>query len=300
MAQLYFILNAQIHLAVSRKDFGLHISGDMIAPHSWTGLVAAQDCQLGHLFFIGNQALEFCFVQYVHRLPPQMHAFSEIMKRCVLHPNVYTQLFLKTGVFALQEEPSNYETDRAASGAFVLLCAMLFTHLGPETFFFWFRNQFGPLFDTFVDVLSLYTCGGHLTREPATRKKTLPSFGLSDGPSLFRSRTLLHMLKDRWTTPTIPSYISAPDPCPVPDLPVPIFPLPDLSVPILPAPSVFASVSTLEKEHLLRSRLVARRRNNDNPNSDVRDYPPKRRPFSEVTNMRPRTVKGSNKAIPVL
>ncbi|KAJ7773429.1 hypothetical protein B0H16DRAFT_149224 [Mycena metata] len=248
-----------------------------------------------------------------------------MLNRRVLRPDVYTQLFIKTGIYAAEEDPFTVAQDQVAADAFVLLCAMLMRSNGPESFLSWFASHFGGLLVLFDQAYTTYMAhGGKYLAEQHARcfprpavgciLKSIPHAGLPNGPQILKSLALLRILKERLSPPLIPLQHrllpSIPPTTPAPYVestttraqPIPAASPASISpttavlqTPLLPSPVLFASFSTLEKEYSLRCELVSRKRpnsNNECTTKTTRRFSPfqKRpqatnRPFSDVANL---------------
>jgi hypothetical protein len=167
MAALDPALIAILHHSVSNKSLRLDISGEMISPAIWTETLASSEGQLEQLRALGNWVLYSSLLHHalsvipsrgpkffeVTRSSPSCRprtqtrlANRQIITRCILHPNIYTQLLIKTRVYAADKDPFNVLEDQTAADAFVLLCAVLLKTAGSKTFLSWFWKHFGALF----------------------------------------------------------------------------------------------------------------------------------------------------------
>ncbi|KAJ7455330.1 hypothetical protein B0H11DRAFT_2067686 [Mycena galericulata] len=293
MADLDFLLFAIIHHTVSSTNLRLTISGDMISEQIWTEAFAASEGQVEQLRVMGNWALHSSLVHHVLPVIPfQSQSFFDVSHRFILHPNVYTQFFLKTGIYSAEEDRFDVAEDQVASGAFILLCALLLKTSGPNAFLAWFWDHFHSLFVALEQAIDTYmTYGGrflvdqnqhYFVRAPAIYTRKMSHVGIPDGPPLFKSLALLRILRERLTPPVLPC---------TPSVLVVTQPPP----PALPSPALFATTSTLEKEHSLRSQLISRRKPDHNKpihKADVQDTcQPKNcrrvigRPLSDVANL---------------
>ncbi|KAJ6576627.1 hypothetical protein DFH09DRAFT_1361534 [Mycena vulgaris] len=299
MAELDSIFIAIVHHSVSSKKLRLDVSSAMISDETWTETLASSNlAQLEQLRVLGNWVLYSSFVRHVlPAIPSHPQAFFEIVHRCILHLNVYTQFFIKTGIYAADEDPFVVAEDEVAGDAFILLCAMLIRTNGLDWFLSWFLNHFKPLFVVVEEAYTTYMEHGskflveknrHCFPRPVavcTRKKISPD-GPPEGPLILKSIALLRVLRTR-LTPQLPC---------TPPVPQAIQPKP----PSLPSPTLFASFSTLEKEQILRTELVSRRHGIDRSrhtaickqarsNSCIRQsksYPlAVSRPLSDVANL---------------
>ncbi|KAJ7030371.1 hypothetical protein C8F04DRAFT_1367346 [Mycena alexandri] len=295
-------LCAILHHSVSCKRLRLDISSATVSDAIWTETLGLSEGQLEQLRVLGNWALYSSLVHHTLSAIPAKgrhgDTFFQIMNRSVLHPNIYTQLFIKTGVYAA-EDPLTVAEDQVSADAFVLLCAMLMRSNGPESFLSWFGTHFGGLLVLSEQVYTIYmTHGGKYLAEQQARcfpspavecRLNIPHVGLPNGPPILKSLALLRILKDRLSpslislqhrllpcAPPIPPTTSAPyaksTTTSVPRAqPIPAASVASISpktavlqTPLLPSPALFASVSTLEKEYSLRCELVSRKQPNSN------------------------------------
>ncbi|KAJ7352322.1 hypothetical protein DFH08DRAFT_957124 [Mycena albidolilacea] len=229
MAALDPALISILHHSVSNKSLRLDISGEMISPAIWTETLAP--------------------------------------------------------VYAADEDPFNVLKDQIAADAFVLLCAVLLKTAGSKTFLSWFSKHFGALFivaDQAYTGTTYMARGSQFLREqnqccfPAVASytpKKIPHLGLPGGPLILKSLALLRRLEQRLTPlcvspiPSQPSFQPTPTisaPCCTLEKPQTAPAIPPqttlLQQPPKPFPSIFVSCSTLEKENILRSQLVSRRK----------------------------------------
>ncbi|KAJ7475966.1 hypothetical protein FB451DRAFT_263914 [Mycena latifolia] len=300
MAELDSVLIAIVHHSVSRKELQLDISGAMISDTIWTETLAATT--LAPLRVMGNWVLYSSLVHHVlPTIPSRPPAFFEIMHRCILHLNVYTQFFIKTGIYAAEEDPFIVAEDEIAGDAFVLLCAMLLRTNGSDWFLSWFGDQFRPLFFVVEQAYTTYMDHGsrflaeqnqHCFPNPrvvSCAQKRLSPGSLPSGPRMFKSLALLRLLRKKLTPSLTLSVLPCTPPAPQ---------VTQLQPPLLPSPTLFASLSTLEKEHNLRIELISRKHaigrpnhttacKQDPPNSCI--YQSKRCPLSDLANLPLRT-----------
>ncbi|KAJ7678938.1 hypothetical protein DFH06DRAFT_1414618 [Mycena polygramma] len=219
MTPLDPILFSILHHSVSNKTLRLDLAGvrTMISETLWSETLASSEGQLEQLCTLGNWVLYSSLVHFaLPVVPSQGRTFFEIMHRCILHPNVYTQFFIKTGIYAPGEDPSNVAESEIASDAFILLCAMLsMTADGPESFLSWFWSHFEVLFTAASQAYTTYMARGgkflmaenescFSERAPGYELKKIRHVGLPDGPHIFKSLALLRILKERLALP-IPS-----------------------------------------------------------------------------------------------
>ncbi|KAJ7158625.1 hypothetical protein C8R46DRAFT_395713 [Mycena filopes] len=314
MIALESVLSAILHHSVSCKKLRLELSSTMVSEAIWTETLgeSTTEAQLKQLRVLGNWTLYSSLVHHTLFKSGHGDAFFQMVTRSILHPDIYTQFFIKTGLYAADEDPFTVEQDQVAADAFILLCAMLMRSLnGPQCFLSWFGTHFNGLFVLFEQAYTTYITHGvqyladqyrHCFPRPAAgcRQKNVPHVGLPDGPPILKSLALLRIFKERMSpslvTPlhprpsphatrsrrrrrekvdTMPETTSVP--CAQPAMP-----------PILPSPTVFATFSTLEQEHNLRCELISRKEHNtkDRRFSHLKiSRQVSNRPFSNITNL---------------
>ncbi|KAF7336735.1 hypothetical protein MVEN_02108600 [Mycena venus] len=139
---------------------------------------------------------------FLYHLPIKL---AQIANQCILHTNFYTQFFIKTGVYAPDEDPFNVAEDTVAGNTFVLLCAMIWRTSGPEFFLAWFQKHFTPLLNVLEKAYTTYMAYGVAYLEDKNQRcfpkpavgcmlRRVPHVGL---PDVFKSCALLRVLKER-------------------------------------------------------------------------------------------------------
>ncbi|KAJ7170836.1 hypothetical protein C8R43DRAFT_68680 [Mycena crocata] len=222
MATLDSVLFSIVHHSVSDKKLRLDLSDSMISQTTWTETLASSQGQLEQLRVLGTWLQYSCLIHYtLPHIPSQPQQFFQIMQRCILHPNVYTQFFIKTGICAPDEDPFNVLEDGIVADAWILLCAMLLKTNGPEFCLSWFKHHFEPLFLVIESAYATHIKYGtkflidqnqRCFPRPAamhTLKRILPG-GLTEEPMIFKSVALLRILRERLT----PSFLPCGPPIP--------------------------------------------------------------------------------------
>ncbi|KAJ7903400.1 hypothetical protein B0H14DRAFT_2664794 [Mycena olivaceomarginata] len=291
MAALDPALIAILHHSVSNKSLRLDISGEMISPAIWTETLASSEGQLEQLRALGNWVLYSSLLHHaLSVIPSRGPKFFEIITRCILHPNIYTQLLIKTRVYAADEDPFNVLEDQIAADAFVLLCAVLLKTAGSKTFLSWFWKHFGALFIVADQATphSTMARGSQFLREQnqccfpeavaGCTPKKIPHFGLPGGPlsmrilahpvpfpqccTVFKSLALLRRLEQRLTPLCAPPFPLNPrSNQPTISAPCCTLEKPHTAPAIPPQTTLLQQPTSLPpKENILRSQLVSRRK----------------------------------------